>query len=208
MHDNHNSPIDNGTVPSSGKSLEVNLETKQVTLNQRYINETGPTYSTAQGNYQPLPDGNVFIGHGWIPVMEEFSNAGEVLTTIQFGAAEPRPGGGFLSPAKPTLSYRAFKQPWVGCPRSKPDVVAESNANGTTSVYVSWNGATEVEAWEVFGGNSTNTMESLKTVAKVGFETEALIGNVQCVQITPKMCHTWHGRGGCDAVESEVVAVA
>lgn len=202
MHDNHNSPIENGTVPSSGKSLQVDLTSKHVTLNQRYLNTSGPIYSTAQGNYQPLSNGNVFIGHGWIPVMEEFSHSGAILTTIQFGAAEPRPGGGFLSPAKPTLSYRAFKQPWIGCPKTKPDVVAESTADGA-SVYVSWNGATEVEAWEIYGGNSTS-LTCLKTVWKEGFETVINVESLEYVQVVPK----FRRHCGCAMnVTSDVVRV-
>ncbi|KAK4546296.1 hypothetical protein LTR36_001973 [Oleoguttula mirabilis] len=207
MHDNHNSPIENGTVPSSGKSLQVDLGTKHVTLNQRYLNASGPIYSTAQGNYQPLPDGNVFIGHGWIPVLEEFSHSGEILTTIQFGAAEQRPAGGFNPSLKPTLSYRAFKQPWVGCPKTKPVVVAESSSNGTT-VYVSWNGATEVEAWEVYGGNATD-LTCLKTVLKEGFETAVEVeAAVKFVQVKPRLQRVDHDRKGCtEAVASDVVSV-
>lgn len=205
MHDNHNSPIDNGTVPSSGKSLSVDLGTKQVTLKHRYLNETGPIFSTAQGNYQPLPDGNVFIDHGWIPVMEEFSHPGEILTTIQFGVAEPRPGGGFLPPLKPTLSYRAFKQPWTGCPLAKPDVVAEAAANGTT-VYVSWNGATEVEAWEIYGGNTTD-LSCVATVPKSGFETTANIEPVANVQVVPKLRKHGHGSEKCKSIPSSVISV-
>ena len=184
MHDNHNSPIENGTVPSTAKSLNVNFDSKEATLQHRFINASGPIYSTAQGNYQTLGDGNIFVGHGWIPVMEEFSPSGEILTTIQFGAAEPRPGGGYLSVLAPTLSYRSFKQHWVGCPSSKPDVVAKSVASGT-KVYVSWNGATEVESWEIYGGSSKNDLKCLATVPKSGFETEAKIKAVEYVKVVP-----------------------
>ncbi|CAJ2512171.1 Uu.00g051860.m01.CDS01 [Anthostomella pinea] len=208
MHDNHNSPIDNGTVPTSGKSLSVDLSSKQVTLKHRYLNESGPIYTTAQGDYQPLADGNVFIGHGWIPVLEEFSHSGEILTTIQFGAAKPRPGGGFLSNSKPTLSYRAFKQPWTGCPKTKPDVVAETAANGNgTSVYMSWNGATEVEAWEIYAGSSVAELSCVSTVAKCGFETSATIDRAEYVQAKPQLRHRGHGHYGCEAIASEVISV-
>lgn len=64
MHDNHNSPIENGTVPSTAKALDLNFDTKKATLAHRYLNHSGPIYSTAQGNYQPLADGNTFVGHG------------------------------------------------------------------------------------------------------------------------------------------------
>lgn len=187
MHDNHNSPIENGTVPSTAKVVHVDFNTKEATLVRRLLNDSGPVYSTALGDYQPLEDGNVFVGHGWIPIMEEYSPAGEILTTIQFGAAEPRPGGGFLSPQAPTLSYRSFKQKWTGCPKSKPDVVAESSSDGHTSVYVSWNGATEIEAWEIYGGSSANKLTHVTTVTKRGFETNTTIKEMTYVQVKPKL---------------------
>ena len=140
--------------------------------------------------------------------MEEFSSSGETLTTIQFGAAEARPGGGFLSALKPTLSYRTFKQPWIGCPNTKPDVVAESSVNGTT-VYISWNGATEIDAWEIYGGNSTDSVNCLKIVPKTGFETSADIETVEFVQVKPKMRGL--GQGVCAPVAhgaSDIIEVS
>lgn len=184
MHDNHNSPIENGTVPSTGKVLDVNFDTKEATLKHRFLNASGPIYSTAQGNYQPLKDGNIFVGHGWIPVMEEFSPSGEVLTTIQFGQAEARPGGGYLSELAPTLSYRDFKQHWVGCPVSNPAVVAKSTGNGV-HVYVSWNGATDVELWKIYAGSSKGALKRVATVSKKRFETKVQIKNAKYVQVKP-----------------------
>ena len=204
MHDNHNSPIENNTVPSTAKILDLNFDTMEASLVERYFNESGLIFSTAQANYQPLPNGNHFIGRGWVPVMEEFSPAGEPLNTIQFGAAEPRPGGGYFSAEAPTLSYRDFKQPWVGCPETAPDVVAESSSEGTT-VYVSWNGATEVTSWAVYGGNAVSKLKHLKTVPKMGFETEVAIGSVKYVQVKPVM------KQGCackTTKSSSAVAVA
>ncbi|KAK0887695.1 hypothetical protein LTR02_016984 [Friedmanniomyces endolithicus] len=211
MHDNHNSPLSNNTVPSSGLSLLLDLSTHRATLMHRYLNTSSPIYSTAQGNFQPLPNGNVFIGHGWIPILEEFSQTGEIQTTIQFASAEARAGGGWVSAQKPTLSYRAFKQEWLGCPGAKPDVRAERLVGGDgdgTAVFVSWNGATEVEAWEVWGGGSGAALGCIGVVARSGFETRGLVGAAAYVQVRPRMRRRGDGRGGCEAVVSDVVAVA
>ncbi|TKA69821.1 hypothetical protein B0A55_07507 [Friedmanniomyces simplex] len=221
MHDNHNSPIENNTVPSSAKSLLLDLGTHHATLQHRYLNASGPIYSTAQGDLQPLENnGHVFVGHGWIPILEEFSHSGEILTTVQFAAAEARPGGegGFVSAEAPTLSYRAFRQGWVGCPRTKPEVWAEKGtANGTgtgagtgtaTVVYMSWNGATEVEAWEVYSGGSSATLECVDVVAKTGFETMAFLADAAAyVQVKPRLRERGYGGLACEVVASEVVAV-
>jgi hypothetical protein len=204
MHDNHNSPIENGTVPSTAKYIDVNFSTKEATLLHRYFNHSGPIYSTAQGNVQPLSDGNIFVGHGWIPVMEEFSSDGNIVSTIQFGAAEPRPGGGYLSALAPTLSYRDFKQHWTGCPTSKPDVVAKTAGSGV-KVFVSWNGATDVEEWEIYGGNSKAGLKCLVTPKKTTFETEAKIQKVKYVQVMPVLKKDTVCGG---SVESAVVTVS
>ncbi|KAI6817162.1 hypothetical protein KC340_g14750 [Hortaea werneckii] len=220
MHDNANSPIENNTIPTSGKSLLVDLSTKTVTLQTQYLNTSGPIYTTAQGNYQPLPNGNVFLGHGWIPIFEEFSSEGEILSTIQFGHAGTLPaeeGGGYesLPRSETALSYRAFKQEWIGCPLTRPDVVVErhrqqqhqqwshqsawgeGSGEGVT-VYVSWNGATEVEAWEIYGGRGMGSrshaqdgtkLSHLATIPKKGFESSAFIDDesIEMVQVRPVM---------------------
>ncbi len=204
MHDNHNSPVENGTVPTTAKWVDVNFDTKEATLLHRYLNHSGPVYATAQGNVQPLSDGNIFVGHGWIPVMEEFSPTGEILTTIQFGVAEPRPGGGYLGPLAPTLGYRDFKQHWTGCPTAKPDVVAKSSASGV-QVFASWNGATDVTHWEIYGGSSAEDLSCLATVLKVGFETMANISSVKYVQVKPVLKR---GTTCTDLVASAVVGVS
>lgn len=204
MHDNHNSPIENNTVPATGKSVYVDLKNKEVYLNYRLLNESDPIYPTAQGSLQPLADGNYFVGHGWIPIQEEFSASGEILTTIQFGAAEALPGGGYVSQLAPTFSYRSFKQHWVGCPNSRPDVVAEAAMAGT-SVWMSWNGATDVAEWAIYGGENATSLECVTVVPKEGFETEAHVGSFKYVQVKPKMKP---GSSCSNVMASRVVAVS
>ena len=43
------------------------------------------------------------------------------------------------------------------------------------SVYVSWNGATQVTAWEVLAGASPSELESLGSIPRNGFETAMLV---------------------------------
>lgn len=196
MHDNANSPIDNNTVPTSGLLLDVDIASKQVSLNKRYVNASGLIFSTAQGDYQPLSNGNVFLGHGWVPVSEEYAPSGEILSTIQYGAAIKRPQGGFYSTEASgkatTLSYRTFKQTWIGCPMTKPHIVAQIEDHGT-DVYVSWNGATEISGWEIYGGWTAGNLSCIATVPRTGFETVAHIQRVNYAQARPVLngsrCH-------------------
>jgi len=39
------------------------------------------------------------------------------------------------------------------------------------TVYVSWNGATGVNSWRVFGGSSAAALKPVATASKSGFET-------------------------------------
>lgn len=208
LHDNHNCPIDNGKVPSSGKLITVNLETKEATLVRRFLNESGPIFPTAQGSFHEMDNGNYFTGNGWIPVLEEFSPEGQILNTIQFGEAVARVGGGFESGGRGTLSYRAFNQKWTGCPKTRPSVVAEPIGDKTehsgVKVYVSWNGATNVDSWAIYGGN--DTMSYITTVQKTGFETVIDAPAVQFVQVRPISAHRDQGCEQED-VDSELISV-
>lgn len=192
MHDNANSPvnINTSTTPTSGLELSLDLATKKVSKIARYLNPANPIFSTAQGNFQRLlfsSLGNIFIGHGIVPIFEEFTTAGAIAMTVQFAALQPQGAG---------LSYRAFHQPWVGCPAAPPAIYADIE-NGTTTVYASWNGATEYRTWTVFAGNASSNLEVAAVVPKTGFETKiALKGSPTVVQLAAFNC----GKVGKSAV--------
>jgi hypothetical protein len=44
------------------------------------------------------------------------------------------------------------------------------------TVYVSWNGATNVVSWQVFGGGSAAALKPVATAPKNGFETAITTG--------------------------------
>jgi uncharacterized membrane protein len=66
-------------------------------------------------------------------------------------------------------SYRAYRETWVGTPYYTP-VIAAVRGRGQTTVYASWNGATEVKTWQIFavviGGEFP-----VARAPKSGFET-------------------------------------
>jgi len=71
------------------------------------------------------------------------------------------------------LSYRATKIPlsaWVGEPLAKPDALARTSG-GTATVYVSWNGATQVTAWRVLAGPSAGQLSPVATAPWAGIQT-------------------------------------
>jgi hypothetical protein len=108
------------------------------------------------GSMEPLPGGNEFVGWGSAPYFSEYSASGQLLLDAKL------PG--------PDLSYRARLEPWIGQPLDPPSGAARQ-ARGATTVYASWNGATEVAGWRVLAGSSTGPMAVVATRPKSGFET-------------------------------------
>jgi hypothetical protein len=69
-------------------------------------------------------------------------------------------------------SYRAFRYAWSATPLTRPAAVARKVDRSRISVFVSWNGATDVSRWQVL---ATGSRRVLATVRKSGFETQATI---------------------------------
>jgi hypothetical protein len=107
------------------------------------------------GSVEPLPNGNEFVGWGSAPYFSEFSSSGQML----MDAILPHPD----------LSYRARVEPWVGLPLYPPAGAVRST-QGKTTVYASWNGATQLASWRVLAG-SGGSPTVIATHVKSGFET-------------------------------------
>ena len=143
------------TGPSRALVLTLDQQTHTATLAAQY--DRGDDFDADyMGNAQPLPNGNVFVGWGSQPYFSEYSRSGELL----FEAKLPRPD----------LTYRAMLEQWVGFPLSTP-VGAADEKDGKTTVYVSWNGATQVVSWRVLAGPSAGQEIVVATAAKSGFQT-------------------------------------
>ena len=149
--------FDNEAAPklrrqSRGVVLRVDERHKRVTLLHTFVHAP-PLVAVDQGNLQKLPNGNYLVGWGHQPYVTEFGPHGKTLLDLRFG----RTG---------VDSYRAYRFSWIGRPRSRPAV----SVVGST-VYASWNGATEVMAWQLLGGPEQSKLRALLTVPKAGFET-------------------------------------
>jgi hypothetical protein len=108
------------------------------------------------GNVQTLANGNAFVGWGDVPFFSEFNRSGQLI----FDAVMPTPD----------ISYRAYVQRWVGLPLYPPSG-AERTRNGVTTVYASWNGATELRGWRVVSVSS-GAKRVVAQKHKTGFETQ------------------------------------
>jgi hypothetical protein len=166
------------TAPSRGLLLKVDQSTRTATLLDQY-NGGGEFESEFMGDARVQANGNLFIGWGSEPYFSEYDRSGKLLLEGKF--------------PEPDLSYRATVEPWVGLPEYPPVGAARTEDGGTT-VYASWNGATQVASWRVLAesGNSAKAREraggkaaaapsgpgttaatfvTAATAAKSGFET-------------------------------------
>jgi hypothetical protein len=164
IFDNGSLVFENGTPKAVEESraivLDLDERKMKATLVREYIHPD-KQYADAAGNMQVLPNGNAFVGWGRALAVSEFSKDGELLFDFR------------VSPEN--RSYRAFRFSWSGRPSDQPAAVAERVSEEEVLVYASWNGATEVERWEVLAGPDPGRLESLGQVPRDGFETAMVV---------------------------------
>ncbi|KAK5806620.1 hypothetical protein VI817_000878 [Penicillium citrinum] len=156
LHNNDNADFSAHTSLTTGLLLDVELQgSKQVTLKRRTWDAEEPVYAESQGSYQSLANGHVLQDHGATPKIEEYDENGTIVMRARFGYDNTM------------QTYRVYRYPWTGNPSTKPDLAAcVSSETNKTTVYVSWNGATDVKSWKVLAGS-----EVKKTALRNGFET-------------------------------------
>jgi Arylsulfotransferase (ASST) len=159
------SVFDNGagvgtsTEPQTrGLIIDLDIPDRIATLARSYSSTSLPQASS-QGNVEPLADGNVFVGWGAQPFVSEFNAGGSLIFQAQLPAS--------------TMSYRAYLSPWSGQPGAKPAVAAVAGAKSTT-VYASWNGATDVASWQVLAGDDPGQLSVAAAAPRSGFETKLI----------------------------------
>ena len=138
------------TGPSRGLVLRLDTTNHTATLADQYPHPSGLD-ADYMGSVEPLANGNELVGWGSRPYLTEFTNTGKVVFDVRLPGSD--------------LSYRAYLEPWVGLPLSPPSGAARRHGRQTT-VYASWNGATEVASWRVIADGNAVT-----TTPKAGFET-------------------------------------
>ncbi|BCR94111.1 uncharacterized protein AKAW2_11157A [Aspergillus luchuensis] len=147
-------------------ALFVELDTTANPMTARLIaryNRPDGQLSRLRGNTQLLPNGNVFVGWSQSGYQSEFSPEGKVLMTARFASDR-------------FSTYRAYKYEFTGRPRAPPDLVASVSGTTeddvTTIVHVSWNGATDVAAWNFYAqAYDGGAPVLIGNVSKTDFET-------------------------------------
>jgi hypothetical protein len=171
-----------GSAPTVGREhflvLPPSKEVSPLTLFT--LNESLSLWSDSEGSYDYLPETETatsrFLGYGQLPLLREFLlgpawNATDLKWEARFGADNK------------VSSYRSYKAQWYGEPSSPPKLAVL--ANGTA--YMSWNGATDVSAWEIYSGSSNATASLIGVVYNRGFETAVDLtpGCYQVVAVLP-----------------------
>ncbi|WP_344293539.1 arylsulfotransferase family protein, partial [Streptomyces synnematoformans] len=137
---------------SRGAVYELDEQAMTATLAED-VQPPEPVFTLFAGSARQTDNGNVLLGYGSAGRMVEFAG-GEPVFTGTF------PQG--------TYSYRAIRTDWTGTPATKPKV--EWRDPGTLAM--SWNGATEVDAWRIETGAPGRT-RAADTVDRRGFVTTA-----------------------------------
>ena len=148
--------------PSEGMIVNLNTVSGKATLVKAYPHHNPSFKAQFLGSMQALPKGNALVGWGSpYSYFTEFSKSGKTLLDVQWPGKDQ--------------SYRALFAPssgtgaWVGMPTYPPGG-AVRKAKGKTTVYASWNGATQVAKWQVLAGSSGH-LTVVATHSRTGFET-------------------------------------
>ena len=153
--------FDNASAPpeesqSRALLLKVDTAAMRVTLKHAYTHPAG-LLADNQGSVQLLPGGRVFVGWGAQPYFSEFAPSGDLLLDGELPAGDQ--------------TYRAFTFDWDGAPAGDPAVVVHPNPARGSAVYVSWNGATQVQTWTVLAGKNPSALAAAGSQPRAGFET-------------------------------------
>ena len=172
--------FDNGIPPrpARGLILELTYSTPGTTSNVPLTAKLVKAYehplhidSVSQGSLQLVhsnltvgSDPHVLLGFGWQGTWTEYFANGTLLcdSRMVVEAAMQSPGKGDVQ------SYSVLKFPWKALPYYPPEALPGADA---TSVYVSWNGATDVYAWRLSFMINEQWQVHRKQL-KDGFETE------------------------------------
>ncbi|KAI1750526.1 Arylsulfotransferase-domain-containing protein [Xylaria castorea] len=156
---------------SRGLLVQLDTANRTAALLRAYHDPANPRTTVSQGSMQVTED-RVVLGYGWLPFITEFARDGSVLCDVEL-APWVAARWGLVN------TYRAFKtRDWVGRPAEPPSVYVHP---ADARVFVSWNGATEVERWVLQGAEwadlpsktetETEGFVDLDDVRKESFET-------------------------------------
>ncbi|KAH9903522.1 Arylsulfotransferase-domain-containing protein [Xylariomycetidae sp. FL2044] len=152
---------------SRGIMIRLDTQKMTATLLEEYFDPDHPHHPSSQGSMQVMND-RVVVDYGFLPRITDFARdtGNNVLCEAEIAPWLVARWG-------LVTSYRAFKtKDWVGRPKEAPGVFLKPSEG---SLYVSWNGATEVDRWVLQGAEWDELKEEiyheLTVVKRERFET-------------------------------------
>lgn len=154
-------PIMHDADHSLALIIQLDFEKHTARLLHSYSSKD-KTISASQGSVQMLPDDHVLVGWGSSAAYSEFTTDGKLLCETHLTPS-------ILFWWEKVKTYRSIKTfDWIGRPVYPPTAKMLGD-----KIYVSWNGATEVGAWQLEGRKSDAADTEWQTVDirdKTGFE--------------------------------------
>ena len=164
FYDNASNTFNNTNKFSHGWIISIDHAAKKATMIKEWgaPEPEGGLLSGSQGSLQLLPNGGCHIGWGEHSYFSEHTEDGEAT---MYGILATRPSN--------VMIYRSTKWNWTAQPLTKPALWTYSKTGSKKMVfYISWNGATEVSAWNFFTGKSSKgPWKFAGKKDKKGFET-------------------------------------
>ncbi|KAL4790541.1 ASST-domain-containing protein [Aspergillus venezuelensis] len=182
---------------SSAMHVSLDLTTMTATLLTRYNRPDGEV-TNRRGNVQTIPFQRHLPGPNRASTSIDTTN---VLASWSNDAyiSEHKLDGTLLMEARFAShrfdTYRAFKFPWVSRAPSSPPVVAAA-AHGTrnnmssslsTTMHVSWNGATEVRHWRFYARAPSSSVISNSTSLNTTYAVVNATAPTNITQIPPRV---------------------
>jgi len=159
--------------PAPSRAVEYNIDETNRTVTEVWDYAHVPSvFATYMGSAQRLADGNTFLSWG-----APYTKAGYTYASM----TELTPDNRTLFELtfdQPYVSYRAVVFPWRGFPDTQPALAYKVWGSGIILGY-SWNGATEVAGYRVYGGNIPQSLGLIEKRAKTDFETQSPLASLQ-----------------------------
>ena len=170
LFDNASNGYQNTSEVSSGMIIKIDhaSDPPRATLLSSFAAPEDIPFSSSQGNVQILGENsdwatsNAFIGWGSQPYVTEHLPSGEIIFQANVKADGP-------------MNYRAYKFNFTSSPIDHPAlyIYARSTDSDPTMFFMSWNGATEVARWRIYGrGTCDANWTTVGEVDRDGFETQ------------------------------------
>ena len=139
------------------RALVLALDTRRMQASlKREIRHRRPLFAFATGANQLLPNGNRLVTWGITGWFTEYDADGSVCLDAH------------LSPKG--QNYRVYRFPWSGTPTVPPAFKAYRQG-GSARFYASWNGATDLAAWQLLAGPRPGALVEGGRYPRRGFET-------------------------------------